>query len=181
VVGQRMTISFAIEHHDRLVDGIVEAFWTRESLVSEMMPLQIAPELFDVVELRRQNRLSHCKRALGLDRSRPRGNGSPQCVDPTLAESAASEPHGILAHAEGLGDPRARPACQGQQERPRPIRLASIPRVAEDNEVTPLRGARDNRGFARHNPHPEPNQEMESQTASVGHPAETCLGGARAG
>jgi hypothetical protein len=53
--------------------------------------------------------------------------------------------------------------------------------VAEDNEVTPLRGARDNRGFARHNPHPEPNQEMESQTASVGHPAETCLGGARAG
>jgi hypothetical protein len=47
--------------------------------------------------------------------------------------------------------------------------------VAEGYEVTPLRGARDNRRFARHDPHPEPNQEIESQTASVGHPAETCL------
>ena len=83
--------------------------------------------------------------------------------------------HGILAHAEGLGDPRARPARQGQQERPRPIRLAPIARVAESHELTPLRGACDNRGFARHNPPPKPNQEMESQTASVGHPAETCL------
>jgi hypothetical protein len=48
-----MTISFAIEHPDRLVDGTIEVVWTRESLVSEMMLLQIAPEFFDVVELRR--------------------------------------------------------------------------------------------------------------------------------
>ncbi len=48
-----MAMSFAIEHPDRLVDGIIEVVWTRESLVSKMMLLQIAPELFDVVELRR--------------------------------------------------------------------------------------------------------------------------------
>src|SRR5215212_6214745 len=53
VVGQRMAISFAIEHPDCLVDGIIEVVWTGESLVSKMMLLQIAPELFDVVELRR--------------------------------------------------------------------------------------------------------------------------------
>jgi hypothetical protein len=47
VVGQRMAMSFAIEHPDRLVDGIIEVVWTVESLVSEMMLLQIAPELFD--------------------------------------------------------------------------------------------------------------------------------------
>jgi hypothetical protein len=52
VVGRRMTMSFAIEHPDRLVDGIIEVVWPGESLVSEMMLLQIAPELFDVVELR---------------------------------------------------------------------------------------------------------------------------------
>jgi len=44
-----MAISFAIEHHDRLVDGIIEVFWTGESLMSKMMLFQIAPELFDVV------------------------------------------------------------------------------------------------------------------------------------
>lgn len=42
-------MSFAIEHHDRLVDGLIEVVWTRESLVSKMMPLQIAPEFFDRV------------------------------------------------------------------------------------------------------------------------------------
>jgi hypothetical protein len=47
VVGQRMAMSFAIEHPDRLVDGIIEVVWTVESLVSKMMLLQIAPELFD--------------------------------------------------------------------------------------------------------------------------------------
>ena len=46
-----MTISFVIEHPDRLMDGIIKVVWTRECLVSEMMLLQIAPELFDVVEL----------------------------------------------------------------------------------------------------------------------------------
>ena len=49
VVGQRMAMSFAIEHHDRLVDGIIEVCWACESLVSKMMLLQIAPELFDRV------------------------------------------------------------------------------------------------------------------------------------
>jgi hypothetical protein len=98
------------------------------------------------------------------------GPGATERRNSTLAESAAPEPHGILAHSEGPGDRRARPAGQGQRERPRPIRLAPIPRVAEGHEVTPLRGARDNRGFARHDPHPDPTHEI------VGHPAETCLG-----
>ena len=45
-----MATSLVIEHRDRLVDGIIEVLWAGEGLVSEMMPLQIAPELFDVVE-----------------------------------------------------------------------------------------------------------------------------------
>ena len=81
LVGRRMAISFAIEHHDCLVDGIIEVVWTVESLVSKMMLLQIAPELFDVVERRRVFRqpfdrepgrpLGECgaRRLAGVDRA----------------------------------------------------------------------------------------------------------------
>ena len=53
VVGQRMVISFGIELHDRLLDGVIESFRSHESLVRQVMALQIAPALFDVVEFGR--------------------------------------------------------------------------------------------------------------------------------
>ena len=124
----------------------------------------------------RQNRLGHRKRASPFTGAGPGATDRPQRVDPTRHELTAPEPNRILAHAEGLGDPRAGPARQRQQDRPRPIRLAAIARVAQSHELTPLRGARDNRGFARHDPNPDPNQEMKSQTASVGHPAKSWPG-----
>src|SRR5580765_2842921 len=52
VVGQRMAISFTVELHDGLMDRVIEVFGAREGLVSELVSLQVAPELFDVVELR---------------------------------------------------------------------------------------------------------------------------------
>src|SRR5215210_937685 len=33
------------------MDGAIEIFWFRERLMSEVMPLQVAPDRFDVVEL----------------------------------------------------------------------------------------------------------------------------------
>src|SRR3712207_4895413 len=52
VIGQRMTASFAIELHDSLMDRSLEVFGSREGRVSKMMTLQVAPEFFDVLELR---------------------------------------------------------------------------------------------------------------------------------
>ncbi len=52
-VGQRMAASFGVEFPDSIVDGLLEVFRSRGGLVSEVMPLQVAPDRFDVVELRR--------------------------------------------------------------------------------------------------------------------------------
>jgi hypothetical protein len=75
-----------------------------------------------------------------------------------------------------IGNHRSRSSSSGLLHSGLPFTLAfpcRLPEIA--TEPTPLRGARDNRGFARHDPHPELNQEMESQTPSFGHPAETRL------
>src|SRR4051794_40514058 len=47
-----MAVSFGIEFHDGFMDGAVEAIRAGEGLVSEMMPLEVAPENLDVVQLR---------------------------------------------------------------------------------------------------------------------------------
>src|SRR5215213_6815628 len=52
-----MAVSFGIELHDSelhdsFMDGAVEVIRAGESLVSEVMPLQVAPEDLDVVQLR---------------------------------------------------------------------------------------------------------------------------------
>src|SRR3954451_23807755 len=52
VVGQRMAVSFGIEFHHGVLDGAVEVFRSREGLMGEVMPLQVAPETLDVVQLR---------------------------------------------------------------------------------------------------------------------------------
>src|SRR4051794_26969559 len=52
LVGPRMAISLGIEFHHGVLDGAVEVFRSREGLMGEVMPLQVAPEDFDVVHLR---------------------------------------------------------------------------------------------------------------------------------
>src|SRR3954466_4364125 len=52
VVGPRMAVSFGVELSNRFVDGAVEVIRTVERLMSEVMPLQVAPETLDVVQLR---------------------------------------------------------------------------------------------------------------------------------
>ena len=51
-VGRRMAASFGVEFPDSIVDGLIEVFRSRGGLVSEVMPLQVAPNRFDVAQLR---------------------------------------------------------------------------------------------------------------------------------
>src|SRR5215207_1599865 len=51
LVGPRMAVSFGVELPGGLVDSAVEVIRAGEGLVSEVMPLQVAPDRFDVVEL----------------------------------------------------------------------------------------------------------------------------------
>src|SRR4051794_38207142 len=46
-----MVVSFGVELHDGLMDGAIEVFRSPERLMGEVMPLQVAPDRFDVVEL----------------------------------------------------------------------------------------------------------------------------------
>jgi hypothetical protein len=46
-----MAVSFGVELEDGLVDGAIKVIRTGESPVSEVMPLQVAPDPFDIVEL----------------------------------------------------------------------------------------------------------------------------------
>src|SRR5437764_11592590 len=52
VVGQRMAASFGIEFPDGIMDGLIEVVRSGEGLVCEVMPLQVAPETLDIVQLR---------------------------------------------------------------------------------------------------------------------------------
>src|SRR5215207_4400363 len=52
MVSQRMAASFGIEFPDGVVDGLIEIVRSGEGLVSEVMPLQVAPETLDIVQLR---------------------------------------------------------------------------------------------------------------------------------
>ena len=47
-----MAASFGIEFPDGIVDGLIEVFRSGEGLVSEVMPLEVAPEHLDIVQLR---------------------------------------------------------------------------------------------------------------------------------
>src|SRR3954454_4231732 len=52
VVGQRMAVSLGVERSNRFVDGAVEVIRAGERLMSEVMPLEVAPETLDIVQLR---------------------------------------------------------------------------------------------------------------------------------
>ena len=47
MVSQRIAASFGIECPDGVVDGLIEVVRSGEGLVSEVMPLQVAPETLD--------------------------------------------------------------------------------------------------------------------------------------
>src|SRR3954454_1641629 len=52
VVGQRMAVSLGVELSNRFVDGAVEIVRSGDRLMSEVMPLDVAPVPFNVVDLR---------------------------------------------------------------------------------------------------------------------------------
>ena len=85
-----------------------------------------------------QDLLGHGQCGLGFDRRWPRRDQFLQRFDPARHKGAAPEPNRILAHPERLGDLGAGPARQGEHDRPRPVRLAAIPRVAQGDQPLPL-------------------------------------------
>src|SRR4029453_14700991 len=52
MVGQQMAVSFGIKLDDSLVNGAVEVIRAGERLMSEVMPLQVPPDPFNIVQLR---------------------------------------------------------------------------------------------------------------------------------
>src|SRR5215212_6647172 len=51
LVGPRMAVSFGVELPGGVMDGAIEIFRSCERLMSEVVPLQVAPDRFNVVEL----------------------------------------------------------------------------------------------------------------------------------
>ena len=51
MVVRGMAVSFGVELPGGVMDGAIEIVRSRERLMSEVMPLQVAPDRFDVVEL----------------------------------------------------------------------------------------------------------------------------------
>ncbi len=52
LVGPRIAASFSVELDHGLLDGAIQVIRAGEGLVGEVMPLQVAPEHLDVVQLR---------------------------------------------------------------------------------------------------------------------------------
>ena len=92
----------------------------------------------------------------------------PDRLDPAAQERAAPEADGVLPHTKYLGDRGAGPAVERQQDRPRPIRLAAIPRRCQVLELRLLLLVRLHWRFARHAPPPRISAKTESQTRFVG-------------
>ena len=70
MVGQQMAVSFGIKLGDSLVNGAVEVIRAGERLMSEVMPLQVAPDPFDIVQLR-----GVCRQPLDREPVGTRGKG----------------------------------------------------------------------------------------------------------
>ena len=49
---ERMAVALRVERGDGIMDGAVEVLWASEGLVGRMVPLQVAPEGLDGVQLR---------------------------------------------------------------------------------------------------------------------------------
>src|SRR6185369_10221929 len=97
MVSQRMAASFGIECPDGVVDGRIEVVRSGEGLVSEVMPLQVAPETLDIVQLR-----SVFRQPLDPEPMSPQGEGGPSRL--TGVDGAVVEhKHDRLEHAAELG------------------------------------------------------------------------------
>src|SRR3954465_14288447 len=82
VVGQRMAVSLGVERSNRFVDGAVEVIRAGERLMSEGMPLQVAPETLDIVQLR-----SVFRQPLDPEPMSPLGEGRPSRLIPTRVKA----------------------------------------------------------------------------------------------
>src|SRR5205814_4171350 len=84
MVGHQMAVSFGIKLDDSLVNGAVEVIRAGEGLMSEVMPLQVAPDPFNIVQLRGVFRQPLDREPVGARRE-----GSADCltrVDRALVE-----------------------------------------------------------------------------------------------
>src|SRR3954471_12015830 len=85
LIGPRMAVSFGVELDDGLLDGAIEVISTGEDLMGEVMPLQVAPDPFNIVELRRVFR-----QPLDPEPVSPQGERRAACfagVDRTVVEN----------------------------------------------------------------------------------------------
>ena len=112
---------------------------------------------------------------LGLHRRRTRIHTGPDALDAATEKIAPPEADGILAHAKHLGDPRAGPALERQQDGTRPISLAPLARRRQRFERRNLLFVCLDRRFARHVPPPRISAKTESQSRFVGQVDEVCL------
>src|SRR3954447_22825301 len=97
MVSQRMAASFGIEFPDGVVDRLIEVVRSGEGLVSEVMPLQVAPETLDIVQLRRVFR-----QPLDPEPMSPLGEGGPSRLTGVDGAVVAHQ-HDRLEHAAELG------------------------------------------------------------------------------
>src|SRR3954454_8331029 len=92
-----MAMALPVELHDRLVDGAVEVIGTGERLMSEVMPLQVAPDPFNVVQLRGVFRQPLDREPVGARRE-----GSAACLT-RVDRAVVEDKHDGLEHYPELG------------------------------------------------------------------------------
>src|SRR5689334_6814421 len=110
MVSQRMVASFGIEFPDGVVDGLIEVVRSGEGLVSEVMPLQVAPEALDIGQLR-----SVFRQPLDREPMSPRGEGGPSRLT-GVDRAVVEHKHDRLEHAAELGTVAAVDLLQERDE-----------------------------------------------------------------
>ena len=97
MVGQQMAVSFGIKLDDSLVNGAVEVIRAGEGLMSEVMPLQVAPDPFNIVQLRGVFRQPLDREPVGARRE-----GSAACLT-RVDRAVVEDKHDGLEHDPELG------------------------------------------------------------------------------
>src|SRR3954449_4127555 len=97
MVGQQMAVSFGIKLDDSLVNGAVEVIRAGEGLMSEAMPLQVAPDPFNTVQLRGVFRQPLDREPVGARR-----DGSAACLT-RVDRAVVEDKHDGLEHYPELG------------------------------------------------------------------------------
>ena len=97
MVGQQMAVSFGIKLDDSLVNGAVEVIRAGEGLMSEVMPLQVAPDPFNIVQLRGVFRQPLDREPVGARRE-----GSAACLT-RVDRAVVEDKHDGLEHYPELG------------------------------------------------------------------------------